>query len=132
MIRTRWTPGPAADATGPVLVSVTDFRAGRRGDLPGVYRAGLRLRRGWPRLTGAVGMWLWTAPLQGRCGSVSIWTDEKALHGFVAWPEHVAIMRRYRGRGELRSTTWTLARRDHAEIWVRAEAYLAMIKASPQ
>ncbi|MFF4618858.1 hypothetical protein [Nonomuraea jabiensis] len=79
MLRSRWTPGPAAGATGSVLVSVTDFRTGRLRDLPGVYQAGLTLRRAWPDLPGAVGMWLWTQPLEGRCGSVSIWQDEGSL-----------------------------------------------------
>ncbi|MBB5782683.1 hypothetical protein [Nonomuraea jabiensis] len=124
MLRSRWTPGPAAGATGSVLVSVTDFRISRLRDLPGVYRAGLTLRRAWPGLPGAVGMWLWTEPLEGRCGSVSIWQDEQALRTFVAWPDHVAIVRRYRGRGELRSTTWTTTQPD-PNIWAEARSYLA-------
>jgi hypothetical protein len=124
MLRTRWTPGPAAGVAGPVLVSVTDFRASRPLDLPSVYRAGLTLRRAWPDLTGAVGMWLWTEPLQGRCGSVSIWQDEQALHRFVAWPDHVTIMRRFRGRGRLRSTTWTATQPD-PDIWSHARSYLS-------
>lgn len=107
-----------------MLVSVTDFRVGRPHDLPGVYRAGLGLRRDWPQLPGAVGMWLWTEPLRGRCGSVSLWQDEQALHGFVAWPAHVAIMRRYRGRGRLSSVTWT-ATHSAPEIWDQARAYLS-------
>jgi hypothetical protein len=124
MLRTRWAPGPAAGTAGPVLISVTDFHASRPRDLPGIYRAGLTLRRAWPHLAGAVGMWLWTEPLQGRCGSVSIWQDEHALHRFVAWPDHVTIMRRYRGRGELRSTTWTAAQPGPA-IWAQARSYLS-------
>jgi hypothetical protein len=124
MLRTRWTPGPAAGTAGPVLISVTDFHASRLRDLPGIYQAGLTLRRAWPHLTGAIGMWLWTELLQGRCGSVSIWQDEQALHRFVAWPDHVTIMRRYRGRGELRSTTWTATQPGPA-IWAQARSYLS-------
>ncbi|NUW41883.1 hypothetical protein [Nonomuraea rhodomycinica] len=124
MLRSRWTPGEAVGATGTVLVSVTDFRADRLRDLPGVYRAGLALRRAWPELPGAVGMWLWTEPLRGRCGSVSIWRDETALRRFVAWPDHVAVVRRYRGRGRLRSTTWTALRRDPG-FWDRVRAHLS-------
>ncbi|MEV0144907.1 MULTISPECIES: hypothetical protein [unclassified Nonomuraea] len=124
MLRSRWTPGAAADVTGSVLVSVTDFHAHRLRDLPGVYQAGLALRRAWPQLPGAVGMWLWTEPLRGRCGSVSIWQDEQALRGFVGWPDHVAIVRRYRWRGRLRSTTWTTTQPDPG-IWAQALAYLA-------
>jgi hypothetical protein len=131
VLRTRWTPGPAAETAGSVLISVTDFRAGTRRDLPGIYRAGLRLRDGWPQLAGAVGMWLWTAPRQGRSGSVSVWRDEESLFGFVAWPDHVRIMRRYRDRGSIRSTTWTDARPDRDAIWTRARLYLSGIELRP-
>ncbi|GAA3606119.1 hypothetical protein GCM10022419_108720 [Nonomuraea rosea] len=124
MLKTHWTPGPAADVSGSVLVSVTDFQVSRLYDLPGVYQAGLSLRRDWPRLPGAIGMWLWTEPLRGRCGSVSIWQDEQALRNFVAWPDHVTIVRRYRGRGRLRSVTWTAAHSDR-DIWTRARSYLS-------
>jgi hypothetical protein len=128
VLRTRWIAGPAAGAAGPVLISVTDFRAARRRDLPAIHRAGLRLRRDWPRLTGAVGMWLWAAPWQGRCGSVSVWRDEQALYRFVARPDHVEIMRRYRGRGSIRSTTWTDIRPEPGALWARAWLYLSGIE----
>jgi hypothetical protein len=128
VLRTRWTHGPAAEPAGPVLISVTDFRADLRRDLPGIYRAGLRLRHDWPRLTGAVGMWLWTAPRQGRCGSVSVWQNEEALYRFVARPDHVQIMRCYRDRGSIRSTTWTDASPDRGAIWTRARLYLSGIE----
>ncbi|WP_329088159.1 MULTISPECIES: hypothetical protein [unclassified Streptosporangium] len=124
MLRTRWTSGQAAGVVGPVLVSVTDFRVSRLHDLPGVYQAGLSLRRDWPCLPGAVGMWLWTEPLRGRCGSVAIWQNEQALRDFVAWPDHVTIMRRYRGRGRIRSVTWTAIQPDRG-IWAQAHSYLS-------
>jgi hypothetical protein len=123
MLRTRWMPGPAADDTGPALLSITDFQASHLRDLPGIYLAGHSLRQAWPHLTGAIGMWLWTQPLQRRAGSVSIWRDEEALRRFVARPDHVAIMRHYRGRGQLRSTTWTAIRPDPT-IWAQACSYL--------
>lgn len=125
MLHTRWIPGPSAEADGPVLISVTDFRAEHRRDLPGIYRAGLRLRRDWPRLPGAVGMWLWTAPAQRRCGSVSVWRDETAMYQFVARPDHVRIMRHYRDRGTVRSTTWTDPELHPEAIWSRARLHLA-------
>ena len=125
VLRTDWKQGPATGERGAVLVSVTDFTASRLLDMPGIFQAGLRLRREWPRLDGAVGMWLWVEPHRLRCGSVSVWESEEALHGFVAWPVHVDIMRRYRGRGQLRSTTWSAERFDATAAWREARRYLS-------
>ncbi|WP_245689088.1 hypothetical protein [Streptomyces chattanoogensis] len=117
-------PGPVTAHDGPVLVSLTDFTLTRFTDLPGVYRAARRLTTEWPGLEGAVGVWLWAAPTARRCGAVAVWRDEAALQGFVSWPPHVAIMRRYRGRGSLTSATWTADRCDPYEIWARARGVL--------
>ncbi|OLT36963.1 hypothetical protein BJF79_06155 [Actinomadura sp. CNU-125] len=130
MLRSAWTPGPAplpAPGSGSLLVAVTDFTCARARDLPGVFRAGTALRRSWPDLPGAVGLWLWSLPRERRCGSVSVWTDGAALRGFVRLPEHVAIMRRYRDRGEIRSVTWETDAADvfdRAATWARAELVL--------
>lgn len=125
MLRGSWTSGPAADLAGPVLVAVTAFQADRLRDLPGIYRSGLALGKAWPRLDGAVGMWLWTEPLRRRSGSVSVWRDEQALRRFVAWPDHVTIMRRYRRRGRVTSTMWTADRFQPADVWARARSHLS-------
>ena len=125
MLRSAWTPGPDEEAVGPVLVSVTAFTADRARDLPGIFRSGLRLRRHWPSLEGAVGMWLGSVPRERRCGSVSVWLDERSLRGFVALPEHVAIMRRYRDRGRMASVTWEVEDGELRSVWARARAYLA-------
>ncbi|MGA5062872.1 hypothetical protein ACPB9E_03690 [Streptomyces exfoliatus] len=55
-----------------------------------------------------------------RCGAVAVWRDEAALQAFVAWPPHIAIMRAYRGRGTLTSTTWGSPAFAPKEIWIRA------------
>ncbi|RII20917.1 hypothetical protein DSC45_02210 [Streptomyces sp. YIM 130001] len=124
LLRASWTSGPDDGQGGPVLVSVTDFRLDRLLDLPGVHRAARRLAAGWPELEGAHGMWLWARPAARRCGAVAVWRDEAALRGFVAWPPHVEIMRAYRGRGSLTSTTWTSPGFDPRETWARARAGL--------
>lgn len=103
-----------------MLVSMTDFRIDRRIDLLGVHRAARRLAAEWPDLEGAYGMWLWARPLAGRCGAVAVWRDEAALQAFVAWPPHVAIMREYRGRGVVTSTTWEASAFSPAATWARA------------
>jgi len=88
----------------------------------GVFRTNVRTRTGrdWLQLPGAVGMWLWTEPRQGRCGSVAVWRDEKAMYRFVGRPDHVEIMRRYRDRGTTRSSTWTAQELEPGAIWSRA------------
>ncbi|NIH79452.1 hypothetical protein [Amycolatopsis viridis] len=123
MLRTSWVAGPA-EAAGPVLVSVTDYTSNRLWDMPGIYRAGRRLARHWPSLDGAVGHWLWAEPLQRRSGSVSVWRSKQALRGFVGLPEHVRIMRTYRDRGSIRSTTWTVEDPDLRTVWAQASEFL--------
>ncbi|MFI0368235.1 hypothetical protein ACH35V_10160 [Actinomadura sp. 1N219] len=122
-LRTRWRDG-SSSAKGSVVVSVTDFTCANPLDMPAIFRAGMTLRRSWPDLSGAIGLWLWTIPLRRRCGSISIWQDETALNHFVAWPPHVAIMRRFRHRGTIRAHTWESDRFDPAETWLRAHQIL--------
>ncbi|MFH8366700.1 hypothetical protein [Streptomyces sp. NPDC018031] len=136
MLRTRWFPGPAGGANGtdgagghggwdgPVVVSVTEFTSDGYRRLPGIARRGLALRRHWPHLDGALGMWLWAAPPARRCGSVSVWTGQRALARFVRLPEHVEIMDAYRGLGTMRSVTWEYGRFDMARTRRDAEAWL--------
>jgi hypothetical protein len=122
---TRWAPGPATGANGAVVVSVTEFTARRFRDLPGIWLTGLRLRMGWWALPGAVGLWLWSAPTSARGGSVSVWTSEEHLRGFVGLPLHLAVMRRNRSRGTVRSTTWTAERFVAADVLQRARKWIA-------
>lgn len=125
LLRAPWTPGPAAGTDGSVLISVTDFRLAKARDLPGAYLAAMRLRRAWPDLQGAVGLWLWGQPLRRRSGAVSVWEDEEALRHFVNWPVHVAIMDRYRRAGKLTSTSWQADGFVPAEVWRQATRQLA-------
>ena len=118
-----WTEGPCGP-DGSVLVSVTDFEVTDMRDRIGAWVLGLRLRRAWPSMSGAIGLWLWVKPLRRRSGSVSVWRSEEDLRRFVGWPRHVAIMRRYRGAGELTSATWWAERFDATQIWTAAERRL--------
>ncbi|MEV6199605.1 hypothetical protein AB0M64_06495 [Streptomyces sp. NPDC051771] len=134
MLRSSWTPGPLpapVAATPPdVTVTVTAFRPDRVADLPGVYRAARTLAARWAELEGAYGMWLWARPLSRRVGSVAVWRDEEALGSFVAWPPHVEIMRAYRGRGALTTTTWRRPEPyDPETIWTHAREFLARPRA---
>ena len=119
-----WAAGPVENASA-VVVSVTDFTTARLPDAPGVVRAGLRLRRGWYAMPGAVGLWLWSLPLERRSGSVSVWTSEEDLRRFVALPAHLAIMRRFSKAGTLRSEKWREERFVPADTILRARRWIA-------
>ncbi|MFI9006533.1 hypothetical protein ACIGNX_04765 [Actinosynnema sp. NPDC053489] len=124
MLRSKWITGPDGGFTGPVLVSVTEFTLTGLRHTPGAYRSGIALGREWPRLNGAVGLWLWAEPLRGRMGSVSVWRDRAGLRGFVGLPAHVAVMRRYRDLGVTRATTWHTDDGDPHAIWRAAGRWL--------
>ncbi|WP_051342721.1 hypothetical protein [Pseudonocardia spinosispora] len=121
----RWRPGPAAVADAEVVVSMTDYTPYRWGDLPRIFWDATMLARGWPSMPGAVGVWLWSKPMQRRSGSVSVWRSPEDLREFVGSPLHVVIMRRNRGRGFLRSTTWTGPSMPVSVLWRRAADWLA-------
>jgi hypothetical protein len=118
-------PGPVDPGEAPVVVSVTKFSAHHRRVLPGVAVNGLRMRMGWYAMSGAVGMWLWTLPVAGCGGSISVWATEEDLERFINLPHHVAIMRRYGDRGNVRSTTWAADRFDRGVILARARGWIA-------
>jgi heme-degrading monooxygenase HmoA len=119
-MRTPWQQGTAA-GEGPVLVSFTNFTPHRRRDWPGIARSGRRLRRSWPQMKGAVGMWMWAdATLRRGGGSVSVWESEEDLMAFVRWAPHLEIMRHYRQRGSIMAVSWQAERFDPKEIWRRS------------
>ena len=92
---------------GQVVVSFTEFNAEHYRTLPGIFRAGFRLRQGWYAMDGAVGLLLWGQTLQARGGSLSVWTDEDSLQRFVRLPRHLEIVRKFHRRVRVRSVTWT-------------------------
>lgn len=131
ILRTPWQPGPEAHTPGPFLVSVTEFTAHRHAQTAPIALSGLRLRRGWPRTPGAVGMWLWVHPWRKLSGSVSVWTDERSLYAFVGRPDHVRIVRAHRDRGAARATTWTTDRLRPDDIWAAAHSLITGPRSTP-
>jgi hypothetical protein len=119
-----WMPGPVDPRDAPVVVSVTEFAAHHRRELPGVAVKGVRMRMGWYAMAGAVGMWLWMMPAARCGGSISVWETEEDLERFITLPHHVDIMRRYGDRGTVRSTTWAVDRFDRAAILDRARTWI--------
>ncbi|MCF3124268.1 hypothetical protein IPZ68_31835 [Streptomyces arenae] len=124
LLRAPWQPGPDPHPQGPVLVSLTEFTARRRGRLLPIALDGLRLRRAWPLMPGAVGMWLWVDPLRRRSGSVSLWRDEAALRGFVTHPDHRRTVRAHRDHGRMRATVWTAEHPGRDAVWASSVGLL--------
>lgn len=114
-----WKQGPAAAAPGEVFVSVTRFQANRMIDLPRIAWDAYALRRRWPELSGAVGVWLWLDWRGRRCGSVSVWQSERDMRSFVRWAPHVKIVKRYRSVGESTTTSWTMPEFDRDAVRTR-------------
>ncbi len=108
-----------------MLLSVTDFRLNSAWSMRGAYVAAMRLRRAWPELEGAVGMWLWAQPHRRRSGAVSVWQSAEDLTRFVRWPVHVATMHKYRKKGEIASISWQAERFDPERAWREAVGYLS-------
>jgi hypothetical protein len=125
VVKAGWKPGPAAPTEGPALVSLTDFTFARWRDLPGAWLAAARLRHGWPKHGGAVGLMLWAQPWRRRSGSISVWQDEAELQRFIRTPEHVAIMRSYKTRMSGTATTWRTDRFTRAAVLDQARRRLA-------
>jgi hypothetical protein len=121
---TPWMPGPHAPVGAPVVVSVTEFLAHRRRELPAVAASGLRMRMGWYAMPGAVGLWLWSLPATARGGSISVWATEADLERFVALPHHIDIMQRYGTRGTVRSTMWRADTFDRDVVIERARSWI--------
>jgi len=117
-------PGPVEASASPVLVSVTDFHADQRRELPGVALRGMRMRMGWYGMPGAIGLWLWTLPASSRSGSISVWACEDDLERFIGLPHHVGIMARYGPRGTVRSTKWHADTFDRHAVISRARQWI--------
>jgi hypothetical protein len=116
-----WAQGPAiADGSSGALVSFTQYTADKARDMPGIIRTGLHLRGVAQGLGGCIGLWLYGQPWKRRFGSLSVWSSDDGLREFVIHPEHLPVMRHYRDRGRLRSTSWRTSRESGAAVWTEA------------
>ena len=119
-----WMPGPVDPRVSPVVVSITEFLAHHRRELPSVALKGLHMRTGWYAMPGAVGMWLWALPASSRGGSISVWASAADLERFISLPRHVEIMQRYGTRGTVRSTMWNANVFEPRVVIERARAWI--------
>ena len=121
LVRGLWKAGPAADGTGPVVVSFTDFRVGGFRDMPAIAIEALRIRRTWGRREGSLGLTLWVQPLRRRLGSLSAWRAEEDLSRWLGSSDHRRVVRKFATRmHNVSSATWTAERFVLSEAWVEA------------
>jgi len=117
LLNAIWKSGSLDPGSGPVHVSMNDYLIHRLRDVPRVAFEGLRLRRRWPHTEGALGLWF--AAFRGgrRQVSISVWRAPQDLTRFVHSPEHLRIMRTFKGAGALYTNAWTAERFAPALIW---------------
>ena len=118
LIRSPWKRGSEAAAGGRMVVSATRFHYRSVRDLAPVSVHALRLRRSWDARPGTVGLLTGSQPLEAVSYSISVWTSEEHLRGFVRAPDHADLMRRYRPRLiDVRSVVWETADLRPGELW---------------
>jgi hypothetical protein len=110
---------------GPVYVSMNDYLIHRLRDIPRVALEGMRLRQRWPRVEGALGMWMASFRFGRRQVSVSVWRSREVLRRFVQSQDHLRIMHAFKDAGVLYTNAWTSERLDAAAIWQQAAERLS-------
>jgi hypothetical protein len=124
LITTPWKRGAVPHATNQPLLSATRTEILRRRDLPGIALSGLRLRAGWARNPGSIGMQL-SLDLRRRVSwSLSAWQSEADLERFVRSEHHRRAVAPYRQHVKVRATRWHA---DHLEVqaaWSEARTRL--------
>jgi hypothetical protein len=100
MLRLAWKSsyGSVNAQRRPIVLSATRFTYRSLADLPGVFWHGLGLRRNWPKIAGAVGVFLAGDVWQRTTYTVSAWNTESDLRRWLASPEHMRLVRQYRSR----------------------------------
>ena len=98
VIHTRWKPGPLAGMSGRVVVSATEFTYRRWRDMPLVWFHGLRLRRRWGELEGAIGLATAAEAFRPVTYTLSVWRAKEDLRRFLRSADHVELVRDFKRR----------------------------------
>jgi hypothetical protein len=118
VIRLGWQPGPEPRTPGTVVVSATRFLYRRWRHMPLVWFHGWRLRRGWGRRPGAVGLFTGVELRRPVTYSLSVWRSQDDLRRFLRAPDHVRLMRGFRSRlTTATSVTFEMGRLAPEEAW---------------
>jgi hypothetical protein len=82
---------------------------------------GLRLRRGWPEIEGAVGLSLMSDIATRTTYTLSVWESASDLHRWVRSSSHLYLMRGYRPWLESSAAdSWIAERFDLRSAWQEA------------
>ena len=105
--RVPWRRGAVRAPAGPVVISATKATYGRLRDLLLVDLYALRMRRRWSARPGSVALLLAGDAATHTGYTISVWESETDLRRFLAAPDHVPLMRRFRPRlRSIAATTW--------------------------
>jgi hypothetical protein len=96
MMRLPWRAGASTGWKGPVYVIATRFTYQQVRHMPLVYWHGLRLRHGWPRIEGAIGLSIMTDLATRSTYTLSVWRSPEDMHRWVRCSDHARLMRGYR------------------------------------
>jgi len=91
-----WTPSGELGVT-PARVTVMGSRLELKSyfAIPGFFRAAFKVRRQVREAPGAIGVALIAQPSRKTFWTLSAWTDQSALHRFVATSPHREVMAKY-------------------------------------
>lgn len=96
-----WTSAaetPAAETADEMLIQVSRLHLSRVRDVPGFLLAAYKIRSATLKSPGAIGVSLNAQLLKRTFWTLSAWTDERAIRGFVYSPIHRQVMVRYGDR----------------------------------
>jgi heme-degrading monooxygenase HmoA len=126
MLYSKWKAGACTESEGRRLVAATRFAFRRVRDLPFVVRHGLRFRRDWAEIQGAVGVLLAVDLRRRTTYSVSVWESEEDLNRWLRSAGHVEVIRKYGHRVEdSTATIWWVDDFKVRGAWKMAHQQLA-------
>jgi hypothetical protein len=103
---------------------MNDYLIHRVGDVPRVAWEGMVLWWRWPNVPGALALCVAAFRAARRQVSISVRRSPEDLTRFVRSPNHLRIMREYRGTGTLYTHAWTADQCDRRMIWEECVACL--------
>lgn len=118
MMRLRWKSGPLNGWEGPFFVSATRFTYRHPWHLPLVFWHGLKLRRCWARVDGAIGLSIMADVRTRTTYTLSVWRGGDDLRRWVRSPDHARLMHGYRPRMKSSAAySWQTTTLELRQLW---------------